>query len=195
MCPHRAHLSSKRKILPLGQPMEYPTVLIETDHFHAFLEHVTAEAPDLATACRWLACGPKLAPLILGEDVSEPSPTDLAQLAGLLETATPVAVAAGRALFVARSRFLAELDVALERLIAAGDAEWSHPTQILRPCPDYGQLLAACRARLESADGDHRRQLESVEEKLERAVRIEANARRRRAAAGLPFDAHRSKKA
>ncbi len=49
-------------------------MLIEADDFHGLLEHVTTQAPDLLTACRWLACGPDFAPLILDEKLPEPSP-------------------------------------------------------------------------------------------------------------------------
>ncbi len=157
-------------------------MLIEADDFHAFLEHVTTKAPDLLIACQWLACGPDFAPLILGEETPEPSPLDLAHLIRVMDTAPPEAHEAGRALFDANDRLVAGVEVALERLLAAGEQEWSHPTEILgRPCRAFSRLLDGCHARLESANGERQPHLESVREKLERAVRIEAKARRRRA--------------
>ncbi len=157
-------------------------MLIEADHFHGLLEHVTNQAPDLLTACRWLACGPDFAPLILDEQLPEPSPGDLAHLIRVLGRAPLDARETGQALLDANDRLVAGVDVALELLIAAGEQEWSHPTEILgRPCRSFSRLLDACQERLESTDGEPCPHLESVEEKLERAVRIEANARRRRA--------------
>ncbi len=45
--------------------------------------------------------------------------------------------------------------------------------------PEFRDLLASCEARLE-AQGSLGRRLQGVREKLERAVRIEESARRRR---------------
>ncbi len=155
-------------------------MLIESDHFHALLEHVQGVAPDLLTTCRWLACGPGMAPLILGEEVAEPSPADLVRLAGLLETAPLQVATAGHSLFAVHRRLVAEHDVALERLLAT-ERPWSHPIQVLgRYRAGFAQLLAACDGHLESARGNRRRQLETVRQKLERAVTLEAKARQRR---------------
>ena len=154
---------------------------IESHLIRTLLEYVDAEAPELLTASRWLAIDPKMAPLILGEDARQPSTTELARLVELIEAAPIEVAAAGRALFAARNSIVAEIDVGLERLLTAGEQGWSHPTEILgRPCPDFAQLLAGCRARLDTAVGKCRRRLESIHEKLERAVRVDAKARRRR---------------
>ncbi len=68
----------------------------------------------------------------------------------------------------------------LERLLAAAEDDWHHPTEILgRPCPDFSALLTVALARPEIRNGD-RRHLESVREKLARAASLEATARRRR---------------
>ena len=177
------------------QPIRVPEMqLIEADDLYALLEYVAAEVPDLLTTCRWLACGPGIAPLVLGEDARRPPVTELTRLVALLETAPPEIEAAGRGLVAPYKRHLAELDVALERLIDAG-AAWSHPTQVLgRPCPDFSLLLAACHDRIASEPdplasepdplaNEHagpRQHLETVRRKLESAVRVEARARRRR---------------
>lgn len=169
-------------------PIRDPDIqLIESEDLPALLEHVAAEAPDLLATCRWFACGPSMAPLILGEEARRPPVTEVTRLAALLEAAPPEVKAAGRGLIAPYERFLAELDVSLERLIDAG-AAWSHPIQVLgRPCPDFSQLLAACHERIASEQdrlvgehADRRRHLETVRQKLERAVRVEARARQRR---------------
>ncbi len=70
--------------------LEVPTMqLIEADHFHALLDHLRTAAPDLVPACRWLACGPSMAPLILGRDAGRPSAAGLARLAAMIDGAQP----------------------------------------------------------------------------------------------------------
>ena len=161
------------------QRQNSPMSSIEIRHFRLLLEQVASLAPELLPTCRWLACGPGMAPLILGDDAAQPSADDLARLAALLEAAPPEAAAGGRALLAAHSDGLAEIDVAVERLVDA--ATWAHPTEVLgRPCPDLTQLLNACNSRLEKENGDRRHQLETAHLKLERAVRLEAKARQRR---------------
>ncbi len=73
-----------------------------------------------------------------------------------------------------------DLEADLDRLVATPG--WEHPASALdRPRPDLGELLAACRSRLATAeDAGDRRRLAEVEARLERAHRIEQNARRRR---------------
>ncbi len=154
--------------------------LLRPHQIEALVEHVTAHAPDLLTVCRWLLVVPRLVPLIFGQDARPPSAADLSRFLRLLRAAPPEAAAAGHALLIARSRLAAELDLALERLLAAAEHEWRHPSEILgRPCPDFAALHAASLDRLEARNGDRRR-LENARDKLERAVRLEAAARRRR---------------
>ncbi len=154
--------------------------LLPRQQIEALVEHVTAHAPDLLAACRWLLVDPRLAPLILGRDARPPSAADLARFLRLLRGAPPEAAAAGHALLVARSRLAAELDLALERLLAEAEEDWRHPAEILgRPCPDFAALHAASLHCVEAGNGDRRR-LDSVRDKLERAARLEATARRRR---------------
>ncbi len=154
--------------------------LLQPHQIQAFLDHLTAHAPDLLPTCRWLLVDPRLAPAILGDAASPPSSTDLARFLRLLRHAPPEAAAAGHALLTARARLTAELDLALERLLAASEDDWHHPTEILgRPCPDFARLHAALLERPESANGDRRR-FETVRDRLERAARLEATARRRR---------------
>ncbi len=154
--------------------------LLQPHQIRALLEHVTAHAPALLASCRWLLVDPRLAPLLLGDDARPPATADLARFLRLLRDAPPEAAAARHALLVARSRLAAELDLALERLLAAAEDDWTHPTEILgRPCPGFAELHAASLDRLESRNGDRRR-LESVRDKLARAARLEATAHRRR---------------
>ena len=155
--------------------------LNDSQCFHALIEHLERRAPDLVPACRWLACGPHLASVILGPEVRQPTTAEIARLESELDAAPAGAEVAGRALLATHARLVAPLDTAIEHLLAAADDEWSHPTEILRrPCPLFGELLAACRTRIETA-GDVDGRLERVAEKLERAVEIEATASRRRA--------------
>lgn len=155
--------------------------LINSQAFHALVEHLEAEAPDLVPVCRWLACGPRLASSILGAGARQPTEKELARLAGALESAPSSTALAGRALLAAHSRLIAAAGVALERLLAAGDDVWSHPTEILgRPCPSFRDILKACRTRLDTAPDADVAHLEAVAAKLERAARIEAKALRRR---------------
>ncbi len=79
---------------------------IEADHFHALLDHLTAAAPELVDTCRWLACGPSMAPLILGRDADRPSAADLAHLAALIDAAPAEAATAGSALLAAHEALL-----------------------------------------------------------------------------------------
>ncbi len=150
---------------------------LQPHQIRALLAHVTAHAPALLATCRWLLVDPRLA-LLLGDDARPPATADLARFLRLLRDAPAEAAATGHALLAARSRLAAELDLALERLLAAAEDDWTHPTEILgRPCPGFAELHAASLDRLESRNGDRRR-LESVRDKLARAARLEATARR-----------------
>ncbi len=73
-----------------------------------------------------------------------------------------------------------DLEADLDHLVATPG--WEHPASALeRPLPDLGDLLAACRARLDqAADETERQRLGEVEARLLRAHRIEESARRRR---------------
>ncbi len=154
--------------------------LLRPHQIEALVQHVTAHAPDLLATCRWLLVDPRLAPLILGPDTLAPSAADLSRFLRLLRQAPPEAAAAGNALLVACSRLAAELDLALERLLAAAENAWLHPTEILgRPCPSFARLYQASLDRPETGNGDRQR-LDSVRDKLLRAMRLEATARRRR---------------
>lgn len=68
----------------------------------------------------------------------------------------------------------------LDQLLMA--PEWSHPSQVFqRPRPPLIPLLEACVARLDGgAAGEDAQGLTAVREKLERAIRIEEAASRRR---------------
>ncbi len=153
--------------------------LLRPHQIEALVEHVTACAPELLATCRWLLVDPRLAPFILGYQVRPPSAAELSRFLRLLRAAPPEAAAAGNALLVARSRLTAELDLALERLLAAAEGDWHHPSEILGHAgPGFARLHAASLERPEAGNGGRR--LESIREKLARAARLEATARRRR---------------
>ncbi|MEE8524160.1 MAG: hypothetical protein V3T72_09540 [Thermoanaerobaculia bacterium] len=68
---------------------------------------------------------------------------------------------------------------ALDELLRHED--WQHPTQVLdRPRPEPKALLALCEARLEGAEEPERTRLQDTRHKLERAARIDAEARHNR---------------
>ncbi len=158
--------------------------LLRPHQLEALVEHVTAHAPDLLATCRWLLVDPRLAPVLLGNIVRPPAAADLSCFLRLLREAPPEVATAGHVLLAARGRLAAELDLALERLLAAAENEWHHPAEILgRPCPDFAEIYAVTFDRPETGNGDRRR-LESVRDKLARAVRLEATARRRREGGG-----------
>ncbi len=155
---------------------------IEQDDVAALLDHVGAKQPELLPACRWLALGRRLAPLILGQEWRVATLADLARLLRLVDGEAEQVEAAGWVL-VAAADLGGEAQVAhgLDLLIEADASRWRHPAQVLRPPrPELGRLLAGCEARLEEAEGEARKRLEGVREKLERAVRLEERARRRR---------------
>ncbi len=156
--------------------------LLRPHQIEALVGHVSAAAPDLLATCRWLLVDPRLAPYILGNQAREPSAAELSRFLLLLREAPREVAAAGHTLLVARGRLITELHLALERLLAAAEDEWHHPAEILgRPCPDFGALYNQSLMRPETGNGDRRR-LACVREKLDRAMRLEASARRRRAA-------------
>ncbi len=68
---------------------------------------------------------------------------------------------------------------ALNLLVEA--AEWEHPSQVLgRPRPSDRELLSLCNLLLEEAEPEQKERLTEVHRKLERTVRIAAEARERR---------------
>ncbi len=153
--------------------------MLRPHQIEALVEHVTAHAPDLLATCRWLLTDPRLAPVILGPEARPPSATDLARFLHLLRHAPPEVANAGHLLLAARGRLAAELDLALERLLAAAEGDWHHPSEILGHAgPGFARLHAASLERPEAGNGGRRRV--SVREKLARAARLEASARRRR---------------
>ena len=170
---------------------------INPDGAATLLEHVARVEPGLLPVCRWLVLGRRLAPLILstqakGDDstpfMRAPTLDDLVRLLHTMEGTTPELEANARSI-VAESELgaQAEVEAGLDRLLDADPSRWAHPTQVLsRPYPELSDLLACCLRRLEDVLGAERRQLVAVRKKLERAVRIEGNARRRRGLGVLP---------
>ncbi len=155
---------------------------IEQDHAAALLEHVAEADPELLPACRWLVLGRRLAPRILGQVGRAPATGELVRLLHLVDSQAPEVKALARSMIAASGQGAeAEIEFGLDRLAAAPEARWTHPTQVLsRPCPDFRALLAGCASRLVAAKGDQRAKLQSVKRKLERAVSIDARASRRR---------------
>lgn len=73
----------------------------------------------------------------------------------------------------------AQAEQQLDQLLKA--MGWSHPVQVLeRPRADLAVLLKAGRLRLPTVQGVERQHLQEALAKLERALRIENSARRRR---------------
>ena len=164
---------------PLNKPLESPGDLPSLHLLFEYLEH---HAPETLPWWRWLVFGPGLASLASFEGLMrEPTYEELGALWHQMDLAPPPVEAAGRWLIDERQDAVAALDRSLAKLVAADPASWRWPTQILRrPCPQFRWLLDSCVDRLKSASGASRRRLQGVREKLERAVRIEESARRRR---------------
>ncbi len=136
---------------------------------------VAAENQALLASCRWLVLGPRLGAIVAPDD--SPSLEDLKALLRILRSKAPELLEVGQAL-VRNSEHGEDafVEICVDRLLEASD--WHHPIEVLeRPRPDFGKLLDACRARQETASGDH---VASTLEKLERAVSIAESARIRR---------------
>ncbi len=160
---------------------------IEQHDAAALLELVAKADPDLLPACRWLVLGRRLAPSILKQEGRVPVFGELVRLLHLVDGEASELEAMARSMVAGNELGAeAEVEARLDQLVAAHASEWAHPAQVLRrPFPELGALLASCLQRLAGRDdrkagGDARERLESVKENLERAVRIEGNARRRR---------------
>jgi len=132
-----------------------------------FLDH---RYPAFVPVCRCLMLGPELAPTV-GEQAREPAPRELVELLRRLERRAPEHLPAARWL-VGRSEHAerVRLELALDRLLAAGD-RWHHPAQVLPRCETIlDRLLETCTARRRRSRGERRRRLERIEEKLSRAL-------------------------
>ncbi len=161
---------------------------IEQDNAAALLEHVAAVDPELLPACRWLVLGGRLAPMIINQEGRVPEFGDLVRLLHVTGGQAPELEEMVRSM-VAGNELGAEaaVEAGLDLLVEADASRWAHPVQVLsRPRPELGALLAGCVRRLEGAGDKVRERLESVRGKLERAVRIEDTARRRRGAGKRP---------
>jgi hypothetical protein len=142
-----------------------------------FLDH---RYPAYALVCRWLMLGPELAPT-LGEEVRAPATRELVELLRRLERRAPEHLPAARWL-VGRSQHAerVRLEIALDRLLAAGD-HWQHPAQVLPRCEAIlDRLLEACTARRKRSRGERRRRLQRIEQKLRRASHLTHRAQDRR---------------
>lgn len=133
-----------------------------------------------------------LAPETVGRETLEASRGSLAHILELLELAErsllPCRPAAADQTALVRSevervlwmlsRLVLELH--LDRLLETDG--WEHPTQVLeRPRPNLDELLSVCQGRIEKTqDPLWQQRLRTIQEKLERAQRIEVKARRRR---------------
>ncbi len=103
--------------------------LLRPHQIEALVQHVTTHASDLLATCRWLLVDPRLGAAILGKRVGPPAATDLSRFLRLLREAPSEVATAGHVLLAARSRLAAELDLALERLLAAAENDWHHPAE------------------------------------------------------------------
>ncbi len=84
---------------PGGTPRSDRTMArIDHNDVAALLEHVGAKQPELLPACRWLALGRRLAPLILGQEWRAPALDDLAGLLRLVDGTVERVEATGWAL-------------------------------------------------------------------------------------------------
>lgn len=148
----------------------------------ALFEILAREAAELRPACRWLIVGPEMATAILGQHARPPTVDDLTRLVRLLEDQAPELMPVGWWLVNASDHAEAtQAEIQLDQLIAADLDAWQHPTQVLdRPRPDFELLLTWCQSRRRQRRGSELERLAAIEAKLERAVRIEAIARRRR---------------
>lgn len=130
--------------------------------------------------CRRLLLGPEIYRTLAGTD-DAPTTQEIVDWLRWLRDEDGRLLAWGMAaarLDATGSEILIELH--LDELLMAED--WSHPSQVLvRPRPPWSLLLDACSARLEANDdASAAMRLRPVQEKLERAIRIEEKARRRR---------------
>ena len=137
------------------------------------------EKPELLATCRHLVLGPGLSSLLL-EEPAEPEAVELASFLRLLRRHALDLLPLGRELVAgsdAAEQAFAEL--AVDELLRS--STWEHPTQILdRPRPELEALLRACQARRKRARGQRRAEIDEAIFKVDRAVRIESSARKRR---------------
>lgn len=145
----------------------------------SFLQH---QQEDLRPICRWLVLGPELARTILPDFAHAPSLDEVLQLVRVVERGAPELRETVSWLTAASPHAEALQDeLQLDSLLEFDPESWSHPIQILsKPRSRYPDLLAACRRRMTTAEGDMQDRLRGVEEKLQRAAQLDDRARRRR---------------
>jgi len=157
-----------------------PTLKLPRYQLLRRLFDLVAEAGGaLLPCCRWLVHGPGLA-AILGPD-EPPTLEQVTALLRLLRSQAPELLETGLAL-VRKSEHGddAYVEICVDLLLETPD--WQHPTQVLEPPrPDFPRLLEASLARRRPSHVSSSTELDAVIEKLERAVRIAENARKRRA--------------
>jgi len=127
--------------------------------------------------------GPLLAGAVVGEPSRPPTVRELIALKRAVEHHGPSMTALLASVIEASGQSPAvRIETQLNRLLELDPALWTHPSHVLeRPHSDVAELLGASRIRMESAGEEEKARLVGVEEKLERAVRIEDRARERRA--------------
>jgi hypothetical protein len=159
--------------------MRFPT----TPNLRQLFKLLDRHAPDLKAPCRWLLVGPNLAVIIMPEHSRQPDVEDLTRLMRLLKKEAKELVPVGRWMLAASEQSAATLvELQLDQLLEAHPEDWSHPIQVLeRPRAGLPSMLRACRLRMLSAQGNRRKRLLEVRDKLERAVRIARSAEKRRA--------------
>ena len=108
------------------------------------------------------------AELLTGLERRDPTRWRAARVRPIVETALDALVREFPAL-------AAELGID-ELVLAEG---WEHPTEVLDPCPPFGELLRLCEARLERARREERSHLEEVRRKIARAKRFAEEAKKK----------------
>lgn len=160
--------------------MEKPTA----KDYSSLDQLLSVEAPNLRPIIRWLSLDPELACSLFETETREPTFGELGQLVRVVQRGAPGLMGALQ-LLVLRSDHAEVLhaEIQLDLLLAEDPAAWSHPVQVLeRPRAPYDALLKACEQRLTEplAEESTTERLDSVRQKLARAVRIATTAKRRR---------------
>ncbi len=154
----------------------------DRDPMTSLLDLLRRHAPELLPICRYLILGPYLAGAMLSEHSRPPTVRELIALKRAVDRHGPSLATYLTSLLAASGKSPAvRIELQLDRLIELDPSLWTHPSHVLeKPIPDAAELLGACRLRMEEAGDDESERLAGVEEKLERAVRIEDKARERR---------------
>ena len=152
------------------------------DPIQELLDILRQHAPELLPVCRFLILGPYLAAVVLAEHSRQPTVRELITLKRVIERHGPGKAGMLASLLEASGKSPAvRVEIQLDRLVELDPSLWTHLSQVLeRPVADAGELLEACRLRMEGVGEEEMGTLEGVAEKLELGVRLEGKARERR---------------